>query len=825
MNTCIHIFSTIKSLEDFIEDLNTDKDKDLLVQIFATQIDLVELKNIHRTITSTIPKASIIGAFTSTNISTLNTKYTNMSTNGTLITFTSFSKSSFRIFAYNLDYSHAPTLGKEFVKNELTCLSKLAVIYSNINPLDCENILSTIKIDAPKLIISGGIVPNYENEKLFANDRFYNKGIVGFVIDSSCLNVHSFYNTNFMSIGKPHAITSAKDNIIKTINHMPAKAFYEKYLGKVPLDNFDDLGYIFPLLIHDKDEINPKPMLNITEEGHIVTNTSVKDGDLLTLGYGNMQTLINNNNEIINNLKNIPVENLIVFSGLIRQNAHQKFINYSITKEIPIGVFGIFTEAEFVTNGEKSYVSIGSTCVTAISEEKDFFIKDPEAYYNINTNNYNEQTILLNLVENTSKELNVINQTLENIVTQKTNELLNHYYIDELTKLPNINKLNETISNNKAKSLAFIDISSFVNINNFYGNFIGNKILTELSRLIAAFCFNHDYLAYRIHSDIFAISSDDKDNELFNNNILLLQDKIHKYCFMELSLEIYILTVIAISHNKNNIYENTSMTLEYAKGQKTPFLIYDENLKIEESIKNNLIWTSKIRNAIEKNRIIPYYQPIYNNITQKTDHFEVLMRLIDDDNTIVTPNNFLEIAKKTNLYTSLTKIIVEKAFENFKNTNLRFSINLSAEDILNKNIRQYIYKQLEKYPKANNVIFELVESEGIENYDDVKDFINTVKTYGVQVAIDDFGTGFSNFHYLFKLNVDLIKIDGSIIQQINSETAASLVAETIVDFSKKMNIETVAEFVSDEQIFNKANQLGINYSQGYYISIPLEKTH
>jgi EAL domain-containing protein (putative c-di-GMP-specific phosphodiesterase class I) len=123
------------------------------------------------------------------------------------------------------------------------------------------------------------------------------------------------------------------------------------------------------------------------------------------------------------------------------------------------------------------------------------------------------------------------------------------------------------------------------------------------------------------------------------------------------------------------------------------------------------------------------------------------------------------------------------------------------------------------------VIFEIVESEGIENYDDVKEFINVTKSYGAQIAIDDFGTGFSNFHYLFKLNVDLIKIDGSIIQQINGEKAASLVAETIVDFSRKMGIATVAEFVSDEAIFKKTNELGINYSQGYYVSMPREVSH
>ncbi|PKM93428.1 MAG: hypothetical protein CVU84_15695 [Firmicutes bacterium HGW-Firmicutes-1] len=820
MNTYIHLFSNINLLEDYIQKLNIDYETDLLVQIYANRDDFSDLKNIHRTITSALPNSLIIGAITNRNIAT-----SDLSTSRTMITFTTFSKSSFRIFAYNLDCADAHSLGKSFVQNELTCLSKVVVMVSNINPFDCEKLLSSIKSGAPKLVITGGIIPDYESERLFAHDRFYDNGIVGFVVDSTYLQVNTYNNTNFMPIGRSHVITSAKDNIIKSIDHTPAKTFYEKYLGNIMSDSdkISDIGYIFPLLLHDGTKFRPKPMLSITKQGYIITNTSVKSGDQVTLGYGNIQNSISNNHETLSEIKKVPVENLIVFNGLIRLNTTEKYIQY-YANDLSIATHGIFTHAEIITEGDSCYISTGSFNVTTLSEDKDCYLDEEITYYRTECNYDDEQITLLNLVENTSKELNVINQTLENMVTQKTNELLDHYYIDELTKLPNNNKLNELLSRNETKSLAFIDISSFVNINNFYGNYIGNKLLSELSKLIAVFCFKHDYITYRIHADIFAVTNDHHDNDTFNKAMLVLQQQIHKHCFMELSLEIYIATVIAVSHHKTHIYENTSMTLEYAKGQKLTFLIYDQSLNIEESIKNNLTWTSKIRTAIEKDKIVPYYQPIYNNDTKETDHFEVLMRLIDEDGTVVTPINFLGIAKKANLYKSLTKIIIEKAFQNFIDSELRFSINLSSEDILDKNMRQFIYEKLEAFPKSHHVIFEIVESEGIENYDDVKEFINVTKSYGVQIAIDDFGTGFSNFHYLFKLNVDLIKIDGSIIQQINGEKAASLVAETIVDFSRKMGIATVAEFVSDEAIFNKTNELGINYSQGYYVSRPKAST-
>lgn len=818
MNTYIHLYSNINLLDEFIKALNIDYATDLLVQIYANRRDFTDLKNIHRAITSTLPNSQIIGAITDRNITT-----SDLSTSSTIVTFTTFSKSSFRIFAYNLDCMDVECLGKDFVLNELTPISKFAVIISNINPLNSENLIASVKNNAPQLVIAGGVIPEFGTEKLFANDRYYSNGIVGYVIDGASLQVNTFTNNHFMPIGRSHIITCAQYNIIKTIDHKPASIFYEQYLRKEILEK-NDIGFLFPLLVHSGENHKPTPMLSITENGDIITNTTVNTGDLVTLGYGNIRTLANNNKEIFNNIKHVPIETLLIFSGLTRLNAHEQYLNYSIEDQ-SIPVSGIYLHTEFVMSGGESHISNGTMNVITLSEDETSYHKDFEISNHVDHSCIDEQMALLYLVESTTSELTNMNQTLTNMVAEKTNELLDHYYIDELTKLPNENKLREDLAKGNVTSLALIDISSFVDINNFYGNFIGNKLLSELSKLIAVFCYENNYLTYRIHADIFAITTLHKERDIFIQKIESLQAIIHAHCFMELSLEIYIATVIAISHQAKHLYENTGMTLEYAKGHKMSFLVYDQSLNIEESIKNNLVWTTKIRNAIEKDRIVPYYQPIYNNATHETDHYEVLMRLIDEDGTVVTPIHFLGIAKKANLYKQLTRIIINKAFKHFEKSELRFSINLSSEDILDKEMRQFIYDQLEAFPNSHHVIFEIVESEGIENYEDVKEFITITKSYGVKIAIDDFGTGFSNFHYLFKLNVDLIKIDGSIIQQINGEKAASLVAETIVDFSRKMGIATVAEFVSDVDIFNKTNELGINFSQGYYVSHPQEYTN
>jgi EAL domain-containing protein (putative c-di-GMP-specific phosphodiesterase class I) len=277
---------------------------------------------------------------------------------------------------------------------------------------------------------------------------------------------------------------------------------------------------------------------------------------------------------------------------------------------------------------------------------------------------------------------------------------------------------------------------------------------------------------------------------------------------------------MAISNMQLALYENTSMTLQHAKSEKISYLIYNEHLKIEDSIISNLTWSSKIRNAIDENRIVPFYQPIYNNELEKIDRFEVLMRIIDEDGNVVSPMQFLPIAKKAGLYDKLTKLIIQKSFDYFEDKPFKFSINLSADDINNTRTRSYIYQHLNDFSRPENVIFEIVESESIENYDSMISFISEVKRFGAQIAIDDFGTGFSNFHYLFKLKVDSIKIDGTIIQQMQHDPSAELVAETIVSFANKMGISTVAEYVTDESIFYKIKKMGIGFAQGYFVAMP-----
>ena len=399
---------------------------------------------------------------------------------------------------------------------------------------------------------------------------------------------------------------------------------------------------------------------------------------------------------------------------------------------------------------------------------------------------------------------------------------------DRLTNLKNRTKLLEDIERVDLPAVAFLDIDNFRQTNDFYGNIFGDKLLKKLAEILKDSCKNHlKYLnIYRVQADEFAIlaslsASYEKDR--FYSKIYQIVRKVNKSNIVINKEEVSITLTASISYeNKNNLLTTANMALKFAKKNAMHIATYKNEFSLEKVYKSNLKWTVELKNAIKNDKIVPYFQPIINNETNKIEKYESLVRLIDTKNRVISPFFFLDVAKQSKHYNQITKIMIKKTFKKIENLDFDFSINLTIDDILNNEIKAYINTMLEKHQIGPRVVFEIVESESIENFQQVSNFILDVKKHGCKIAIDDFGTGYSNFEYLLKLNVDYIKIDGSMIKNIHKDKNSKIVVATIVNFAKQMNMKTVAEFVENEEILNEIKSLGIDYSQGYYFSAPLK---
>ncbi len=424
------------------------------------------------------------------------------------------------------------------------------------------------------------------------------------------------------------------------------------------------------------------------------------------------------------------------------------------------------------------------------------------------------------------REIKKLERHFNRLVTniRENNKKLEHLIsIDALTGLPNRFKLKEEIKNYSNPVAIILNIDSFKEINDLYGVKIGDFVLQELANIIKS-CFNADEQLFRFAGDEYCIlmehsALEDVSMEAYTHHLIGI---VKKSVIIYNDYDIMIDITAGAATGVENIMEHADIALKVAKKQKKDFLAYTDNLQITKQYEYNIKWTKILKSAIEGSRIRAYYQPIINNKTKTIEKYEALVRLIDEDGRVISPYFFLDVAKKTKIYPQLTKIVINSAFRAFAFTNFQFSINLSVEDALNEEIRGLIYTKLSEFSKPKNVIFEITEGEGIENYEEISYFVDKLKSFGAQIAIDDFGTGYSNFAHILKLSVDIIKLDATLVKNMDTDRNSELIIKTIVSFCKEMNIKTVAEYVHNESIYNKACELGIDYSQGYYFAEPGE---
>ncbi|WP_417334686.1 EAL domain-containing protein [Halarcobacter sp.] len=403
---------------------------------------------------------------------------------------------------------------------------------------------------------------------------------------------------------------------------------------------------------------------------------------------------------------------------------------------------------------------------------------------------------------------------------EQKNKLDNIANTNSLTRLGSRYKLLNDLDEAINPAMAVINIDDFSQINELYGHEAGDNVLIQFSNNLKTILTYNGFESYHIHSDEFVIYNKNISKDEFIENLLEIKNKLKKVNVIVNSKEILLNFTTAVStEEKSSILQTVDMALKVAKRENKSFIIYRDEISLNDEYKNNIKWTKSIKKAIDTNNIVPVFQPIVNNKTLEYEKYESLVRLKENDR-LITPFFFLDIAKKTKQYFDITKIMTEKTFEFFCETKKEFSINLTVEDILNDDIKTHLFYLLNKYDIGKCVVFEIVESESIENFDKVIEFIENVKSFNCKVAIDDFGTGYSNFAYLMKLKTDYIKIDGSLIKNLHKNKESQIIVSTIVDFSKKMNIKTIAEYVENELIFNKVKELGIDYSQGYYFSEP-----
>lgn len=399
-------------------------------------------------------------------------------------------------------------------------------------------------------------------------------------------------------------------------------------------------------------------------------------------------------------------------------------------------------------------------------------------------------------------------------------------FVDELTGLGSRYAFVKSLEQSKKPKVILIDIDKFRSINELFGIETGNEVLHKLGILMQKFSKIYKLEVYRISADEFVLLKEEGGkNALPCKRIInefLNYYKNNAPFIGRVSDTIELEFTFGISIGKENALAKADMALEYAKLNNLMYKSYTSQIDTTSSLKHNIYWKKQIKEAIQENNFIPFFQPIVDE-NGKIVKYEVLARMkkIQEGKiTYISPSQFLDLAVKTKYYTALSKMIIFQSLNLCSKKNVSLSINIGKKDIVNLDFLKELKEEILRLEIAQKLTFEIVENEDVRTNKYLKSFLEEFREIEVNFAIDDFGSGFSNFSLILEIAPDFIKIDGSLIKNIDTDNNSYELVKSIVAFSHALGKKTIAEFVHSKEIFEIAKSLQVDLFQGYYFSEP-----
>jgi len=829
MKTINILFNTISELSANIKQKELFDSEKLLIQLFIETPDIEYIDSLLFRLREQFPLAKLIGA-TSDGIIESSEVYV---TRKNLISFSYFENTTLttQSIEYTKENKSSFLSGRTIAKKLCSESTKLLISFADGLYTNGEDYLQGIADINPNVIVAGGLAGDngkLERTYVFTKSGVISRGVVAVALEGKDLSVNSGYTFDWKPIGKMMQVTKAVKNRVYELDNMPLIEVYAKYMGRELANALPQIGIEFPLVFEKDGVLIGRAPLAAHDDGSLTFAGNIEEGMQVRFGVGNVNEILRSGNyeihKIVSKAK-YETESIFIYSCMARRRFMQKQISEELNFLSTIAsTTGFFTYGEFFHSHDANQLLNETMTMVLLSESTNtskeiFAIESSSKKFKIT----NEQ-ILAHLANIVSNELEELNYSLEERIKENASLIQKQAYTDKLTGLPNrlslINRLKESIG----KTIILINVDDFTIINDFYGHTIGDSILIQLAQLLEKYATIHKMELFKLPSDEYAIIVDvpheeDEIRAVIRDFLTVIKYK--KFTVQESEIGLTVTIAAAFINKKGSGLINSDMALKLAKKAGKSSMIYDDDLKLSQEYAKNISIAKLVKSAIEDDRIVPYFQPIYNIKTMKIEKYESLIRLIKEDGDVLSPYFFLEIAQKIKLYPKLTHIMIDKTFQYFAKNGLNFSINLAFTDIINENTRNYLFRKIAECKVAKQLTIEILETQELENDGVMLGFIDAIYDLGARIAIDDFGSGFANFEHMTKNRSDFMKIDGSLIKNIDRDENARLVVETIVEFAKKLKKKTVAEFVHSAEIFELVKEMGVDYVQGYYLSEPL----
>ena len=709
----------------------------------------------------------------------------------------------------------------------------------------------------PDVQMVGGIavVPDLRIRKALARGFVFNEngysstGMILAAISGDEIECCTSFASGAEVVGNEMVIDDTFGGDIMTIDGQDAPEEYYDRVGGV-LDKRKDLSYLFPYVYSEKNDTpllvqyyenesiedvysksNPDhikqyeahPGLDTgSKRSRLVASYSVKSGSRIKRAFIHGNKIVYDNQRLFNRISSFEkAQTLFAYSCITRPLIYSNCAKWEISVYENTNICGCLTGGEIYHNGSENVLGNSCFVVSVLGEQPEMQAYNPYVFSHTESlDNDNEE--LIDYLMDMEEVWHDKDEDVQQFVHECASKLLYNNdtgIMDEAAmkmdiKLRGYDRIC-MISVVDVESMSSIFSKELIDLTN--RNYVRKCKKAAESKGYHIYCENRWRIAIGARSYMVDFAQFVRDMENLQQELFSANDEyiaiIPLFCVID----------NCTVENLSPIYNRARIIMMQKNVQFFTCDAQSTNLD-EESIRSRYHMVNVIKYAIANDKVIPQYQGIFSNNSRNIEHYEALMRLMDEDGKIYYPDSFLDVARSYGiLYDTLSLMMLKKVFEHFSGLKDKgVSINLGIRDIRNREITDYIFDFLGTTMYPENFMFEILENEDIDDYSAIVSFVDNIHNLGAKIALDDFGSGFSNLQHVMDIHFDFLKIDGSIVRKsVDSKEAENMIA--VISGWKKLserNINIIAEYVESEAIQDKMENYDIDYSQGYLFSRP-----
>ncbi|QEL11923.1 EAL domain-containing protein [Kushneria phosphatilytica] len=383
-------------------------------------------------------------------------------------------------------------------------------------------------------------------------------------------------------------------------------------------------------------------------------------------------------------------------------------------------------------------------------------------------------------------------------------------------------------------AVLYLDLDRFKEVNELGGHQAGDRLLRLVAQAIADEVGQKGIIA-RLGGDEFAILLEQADAELARDiakmlvqaldQIVLTVEERHHRAMASIGIALYPLH----GDSPNELMANADFAMYKAKEDRSQRWHLLSTVQHERNeLQERVYWVERLRSALLEDRFELMLQPIVHLADGSILHYETLVRLREENGTLISPGSFIPVAERSGQIVALDRWVLRHTLQllcRITTEGISLAVNLSGQSLHDAGLKDFLVGELDASgADPKRLIIEVTETAAVTDFATARGVLEGIRRLGCEIALDDFGVGFSSFHYLEQLPADYIKIDGSFIQTLPESEENQLIVKAIADIARGFGKLTIAEFVDREALLPILESYGIDYVQGYYLGRPEHAT-